>query len=69
MVISQIIIFSFLAFSFIGCVFAGVSLVIYKKKSNKIIAVIALILFLFYIINVLLLSLSTAIQIFASPGQ
>lgn len=68
MVISQIIIFSFLAFSFIGCVFAGVSLVIYKKKSNKIIAVIALILFLFYIINVLL-SLSTAIQIFASPGQ
>lgn len=68
MVISQIIIFSFLAFSFIGCVFAGVSLVIYKKKSNKIIAVIALILFLFYVINVLL-SLSTAIQIFASPGQ
>ena len=68
MVISQIIIFSFLAFSFIGCVFAGVSLVIYKKKSNKIIAVIALILFLFYIINVLL-SLSTAIQIFASPDQ
>lgn len=69
MVISQIIIFSFLAFSFIGCVFAGVSLVIYKKKSNKIIAVIALILFLFYVINVLLLALSTAIQIFASPGQ
>ncbi len=68
MVISQIIIFSFLAFSFIGCVFAGVSLVIYKKKSNKIIAVIALILFLFYIINILL-SLSTAIQIFACPGQ
>lgn len=68
MVISQIIIFSFLAFSFIGCVFAGVSLVIYKKKSNKIIAVIALILFLFYVINVLL-SLSTAIQIFACPGQ
>ena len=69
MVISQIIIFSFLAFSFIGCVFAGVSRVIYKKKSNKIIAVIALILFLFYVINVLLLALSTAIQIFASPGQ
>lgn len=54
MTILQIIFLPFLALSFIGCVFAGVSLVIYKKKSNKIIAVIALILFLFYFITVLL---------------
>ena len=35
MVISQIIIFSFLAFSFIGCVFAGVSLLYIKRNQIK----------------------------------